>query len=332
MTETFYDVLGVPSDATQAEITDAYRDRVKETHPDLNDSEDASEQFQRVSEAEEVLGDPDERARYDRLGHASYQRTFGDPGDPGAADTGDDGRDSGADDAASSATDDHGWAEDLFGNRNHRRRYPGSDSEATGDGNETRRSYYVGGPDSSSGSSSGPGPTSSASTSAGGGASSGGGASGSWWASGSVGYARRAAWGRREHVSADEDRDWTGYSVHDWDQEELRQDPVRVGLSRHSLGIVGLTFVLYPLLAYMSVSPVANLLVNVVVAGCTLLLLGFLLTVPRVSMVGFGTLSVLVPLWLLFVGTNLLSPMSLFLVGACVVPFGYSVLFSRVVD
>jgi molecular chaperone DnaJ len=68
----YYAVLGVPHDASQSEIESAYRDRVKETHPDLNDDPDASERFQRVKRAEEVLADPDERARYDRLGHADY--------------------------------------------------------------------------------------------------------------------------------------------------------------------------------------------------------------------------------------------------------------------
>jgi len=72
MTETFYDVLGVPPDASQAAIRDAYRDRVKETHPDVSEREDAEERFKRVKRAEEVLADPDERDAYDRLGHATY--------------------------------------------------------------------------------------------------------------------------------------------------------------------------------------------------------------------------------------------------------------------
>ncbi|PSP98465.1 hypothetical protein BRC89_07925 [Halobacteriales archaeon QS_4_70_19] len=68
----YYTVLGVDRDASVADIRAAYRDRVKETHPDRNDAPDAAEQFQRVRRAEAVLTDADERARYDRLGHEAY--------------------------------------------------------------------------------------------------------------------------------------------------------------------------------------------------------------------------------------------------------------------
>jgi hypothetical protein len=84
-TEDYYAVLGVSPDASAAEIRDAYRDRAKETHPDLSDDPDATERFQRVKRAEEVLTDPDERARYDRVGHAAYVDD-----DPFAADADDD--------------------------------------------------------------------------------------------------------------------------------------------------------------------------------------------------------------------------------------------------
>jgi molecular chaperone DnaJ len=70
--DDYYAVLGVSPEANVAAIRAAYRDRVKETHPDQNDAPDASEEFQRVKRAEEVLTDPEERARYDRLGHEEY--------------------------------------------------------------------------------------------------------------------------------------------------------------------------------------------------------------------------------------------------------------------
>ncbi|WP_256298840.1 DnaJ domain-containing protein [Haloarchaeobius salinus] len=316
MTETFYDVLGVDTDATQDEITAAYRERVKETHPDLNDSADAAEAFQRVAEAEEILSDPDERARYDRLGHDSYQRMFGDADGWGRAreesgddETGDDRR------GRERATGDErrGWADGTYGNRNRRQEYPGSDREA-GEGNRTNRSYYVGGTDRSTG-------TTSASTD--GGATAG--------ESGFDGAARRKTRGQGEHVAADEEDDWDGFSVHDWDEEELEQEPVTVSLSQQSLVLAALTFLMYPFLAYVTVSPQLNPFVNVVIGACTLLLLGYLLTIPRVAVVGFGALSVGLPLVLAFVGVNLLAPMSVFLVGACVVPFWYAMAFRHVV-
>lgn len=77
MGRTFYDLLGVARDATPAEIRSAFRRAVKEWHPDRNDDPDAGDRFRAVVRAEEVLGDPDERARYDRLGHAAYARLVG---------------------------------------------------------------------------------------------------------------------------------------------------------------------------------------------------------------------------------------------------------------
>ncbi|MFD1644820.1 J domain-containing protein [Haloarchaeobius litoreus] len=324
MTETFYDVLGVDTDATQDEITAAYRERVKETHPDLNDSGDAAEAFQRVAEAEEVLSDPDERARYDRLGHASYQRMFGDADGWGRTRTDDDAAktDDGAGRGRATGDERRSWADGTYGNRNRRQEYPGSDRETAGEGNRTRRSYYVGDTDGSGGGSTRSGGAS---------ASTDGGATGT--GSSFDGAARRKTRGQGEHVAADEAEadEWDGFSVHDWDEEELAQEPVTVSLSQQSLVLAVLTFLMYPFLAYVTVSPQLNLFVNVVIGACTLLLLGYLLTIPRIAVVGFGALSIGLPFVLAFVGVNLLAPMSVFLVGACVVPFWYALAFRHIV-
>ncbi|WP_257298858.1 DnaJ domain-containing protein [Haloarchaeobius sp. FL176] len=338
MTETFYDVLDVGTDATQDEITAAYRERVKETHPDLNDSADAAEAFQRVAEAEEVLSDPDERARYDRLGHGTYQRMFGDADGWGQAGD-DDGTDEEQGRERATGDERRSWAGNTYGNRNRRQEYPGSDREAASEGNGTNRSYYVGDTDDPGGGTS----TAGRGTSAGGsgGANAGGGGEttsastdGGATAAGSAfdGAARRTTRGQGEHVAADqEDDEWDGFSVHNWDEEKLEQEPVRVSLSQQSMVLAGLTFLMYPFLAYVTVSPQLNLFVNVIIGGCTLLLLGYLLTIPRVAAVGFGALSIGIPLILAFVGVSLLAPMSLFLVGACVVPFWYAMAFRHVV-
>ena len=72
MSRSYYELLGIPTDASAADVEAAYRARVKETHPDRSDAPDAAEQFKAVCRAREVLTDPRERARYDRLGHETY--------------------------------------------------------------------------------------------------------------------------------------------------------------------------------------------------------------------------------------------------------------------
>lgn len=67
----YYNVLGVSRDASDDEIKKAYRKLSKKYHPDLNDSEDAEENFKEVTEAYEVLSDSQKRAAYDQYGHAA---------------------------------------------------------------------------------------------------------------------------------------------------------------------------------------------------------------------------------------------------------------------
>ncbi len=69
---TFYETLGVSESANAAEIRAAYRERAKDTHPDVSDAPDAGRRFRRVKRAREVLTDDSERRRYDRLGHEAY--------------------------------------------------------------------------------------------------------------------------------------------------------------------------------------------------------------------------------------------------------------------
>jgi molecular chaperone DnaJ len=66
----FYDLLGVSHDASEAEIKKAYRKLAMEYHPDRNSAPEAEVRFKEITEAYEVLRDPQKRAAYDRYGKA----------------------------------------------------------------------------------------------------------------------------------------------------------------------------------------------------------------------------------------------------------------------
>ena len=67
-TRDFYDALGVARTATAEEIQRAYRKLARTYHPDVNKDPGAEERFKEISEAYDVLSDPETRARYDRFG------------------------------------------------------------------------------------------------------------------------------------------------------------------------------------------------------------------------------------------------------------------------
>src|SRR3954453_5475225 len=70
MKQDFYVVLGVTRDASETDIKKAYRKLAMECHPDRNNGDKAAEErFKLVTEAYEVLRDPQKRAAYDRYGH-----------------------------------------------------------------------------------------------------------------------------------------------------------------------------------------------------------------------------------------------------------------------
>jgi len=66
----FYNLLGVARDAADADIKKAYRKLAMEFHPDRNHAPEAEARFKEITEAYEVLRDPEKRATYDRYGKA----------------------------------------------------------------------------------------------------------------------------------------------------------------------------------------------------------------------------------------------------------------------
>src|SRR5512143_1133905 len=71
---TYYDLLGLPLDASDEQIKHAYRHLVKDVHPDTSTRDDATMQFRALQQAYETLGDPRQRALYDATLAAARDR------------------------------------------------------------------------------------------------------------------------------------------------------------------------------------------------------------------------------------------------------------------
>lgn len=76
----YYEILGVPKTATDAEIKSAFRKLAKKYHPDVSKEENAAEKFKECQEAYSVLSDPTKRKQYDQFGHAAFNNGAGGAG------------------------------------------------------------------------------------------------------------------------------------------------------------------------------------------------------------------------------------------------------------
>jgi molecular chaperone DnaJ len=82
----FYEVLGVQKGADEKALKAAYRNHAKKYHPDANPGDKASEaKFKEISEAYEILKDPQKKAAYDRFGHQAFENGAGGGRGPGGA-------------------------------------------------------------------------------------------------------------------------------------------------------------------------------------------------------------------------------------------------------
>ncbi len=72
-----YEVLGITKSASELEIKSAYRKLARKHHPDVDKSSGAAEKFKELSEAYQVLSDPNKKQSYDQFGHAAFDRGAG---------------------------------------------------------------------------------------------------------------------------------------------------------------------------------------------------------------------------------------------------------------
>jgi len=80
--QDYYEMLGISRDASDSDIKKGYRVLAKKYHPDANpDNKEAEQKFKEVTEAYEVLSDPQKRSQYDQFGHSAFEQ--GGPGGPG---------------------------------------------------------------------------------------------------------------------------------------------------------------------------------------------------------------------------------------------------------
>lgn len=76
MAKDYYEILGVPKNASEEQIKKAYRELAMKFHPDRNKDKGAEEKFKTINEAYAVLGEADKRRQYDAFGSERFGQQF----------------------------------------------------------------------------------------------------------------------------------------------------------------------------------------------------------------------------------------------------------------
>ncbi|PSP31208.1 hypothetical protein BRC64_10955 [Halobacteriales archaeon QH_10_67_22] len=342
MTETFYDLLGVPEDASVSEIEDAYRENIKQVHPDVSDDVNAAEHTKRLNEAKRVLTDETKRERYDRLGHDGYtNETYGtDDRDTTP------GKDSGDREGHTRQSND---ATGGTRGRSSGRRRRGGGSRESSNGRDDRTDSGRSTNDGPSGESSGSDAWWTGDGTSGGESTDGSGRSrsstGPSWQSSRTGTTASTAGTATESPSAQRqaaagntdgpnvDWSWNGWdrtrswAVREGESGNTGLHPVDLFPADQSVLLLASTFLLYPFFIITVLYPPFPLVARAAVGVCTLLMFAYLLSVPRVAVFVYGVWSVLVPVFISLVpGVSIFSLVGVIGLTATWIPLGLSML------
>ncbi|RLM95404.1 J domain-containing protein [Haloarcula sp. Atlit-7R] len=314
MSETFYEILGVPTDASTAAIETAYRERLKETHPDVSDAADAGEATQRLIEARDVLTDEDERARYDRLGHDAYVAGESNMADAHSSDVaeaarraGYGGSPSGSDRTEASAG--QGTSRTSAREREQRER---AARERVAEDRADRSTTDT---DASSSDEQSTDPTSGTA------------------AASNAGSTRRSGAAATSDFSdnAGGEATWSSsatYSVRQTDtpsRGSLLEMPTGRGLT-----LFAITFALYPVMLFSALLPAFPLWVNLTIGACTLFMVGYLQSEPTIAIMVFGSWSLTTAVLLVVLNISALSLIGALALSGTWLPFGLSLLTASV--
>lgn len=138
---------------------------------------------------------------------------------------------------------------------------------------------------------------------------------------------------RRPGARQDPEDGHAGYAVHDWTPGAVAPPDAGREWSHDLVVFTASMTLLYPLLLFSTTTAAFPAVVNLIVGACTVLSVGYLLTLPRVALVIFGLWSAVAPVGLVWLpGVTPVSAPGLFVLGACWLPLGYAAAVAWTVD